>query len=243
MGLLTLGRGSSLRSNSIRNSHSFGGSQRSQSSFSFLNNPSLLQKEQVKQSRRKNRKTVAKVDEEAERPQLHKAATEVKADQKQKRHDYSWLPRVPSTTNLKPHDMSMKVLYSGYRPLFIDPEEVKASTESSKSGGTLYEFAMRLEELGGQSSWVTSATGLEYYREWEGVPGDLQKKLKPFVAPENEKFGGTTDEQALKKLKEQIYLKERDKRLNRSKGRKRPIVSLLQLRKKLKQDDWADQGN
>lgn len=236
LGLLTLDRGSLLRSNAVRNNHSFGGSQRSQSSFSFLNNPSLLQKEQVKQSRRKNRKSICKVEDEPERPLQRKMTTDIKTEQKQKR-DYSWLPRVPSTTNLKPRDMSMKVLYSGYRPLFIDPDEVKTSAEGSKTGGTLYEFAMRLEELGGQSPWVTSATGLEYYREWENVPEEMQKKLKPFVAPENEQSGKDTSEGTLKKLNEQIYLQERDKVLNRGKGRKRPIVSLLQLRKKLKQDE------
>lgn len=238
LGVLTVGRSYRMRSNGIRNNHSFGVFQRSQSSFSFLNNPSLLQKEQVKQSRRKNRKSVCKLDDESERPLQRKAAVEVNREVKPKKYDYSWLPRVPSTTNLKPRDMSMKVLYSGYRPLFIDPNEVKTNSDSSsKSGGTLYEFAMRLEELGGQSPWVTSATGLEYYREWDNVPGDLQKKLKPFVAPESERAGKATNDVVLRKLKEQIYLKERDKILNRGKGRKRPIVSLLQLRKKLKQDE------
>ena len=53
-GLISLKRGSNTRCNgAVRNNHSFDGSHRYQSSFTFLNNQSLLQKDQVKQSKRK----------------------------------------------------------------------------------------------------------------------------------------------------------------------------------------------
>lgn len=233
----TVRNGSRISSNGIRSSHNFGGSRRSQSSFTFLNNHSLLQKDQVKQSKKKSRRSVFKADDEVERSQQKKMTVEISGrGRKQQRHDYSWLPRVPSTGNLKPRDMSMKVLYSGYRPLFINPDEIKTSSEGSGTGGTLYEFAMKLEELGDQSPWVTSATGLEYYREWDSIPGELQKKLKPFTAPEQAASDNVKNAEALKNLKEQLYLNEKAKILDRRKGRKKPVVSLLQLRKKLKQD-------
>lgn len=237
-GLLSVGGGSRSRLNGIRNNYSMGGVRRLQSSFTFSNNHSLLQKEQVKQSKRKNRRSVYKAEEDVERSQQRKVTVEVGGrGRKAQRHDYSWLPRVPSTGDLKPRDMSMKVLYSGYRPLFINPDEVKTSSESSSGGGTLYEFAMKLEELGEQSPWASSATGLEYYREWDGVPGELQKKLKPFTAPGQASSDDVKDAQALKDLKQQLYMNEKAKILDRGKGRKKPVVSLLQLRKKLKQDD------
>lgn len=237
-GLLTIEKGPRIRNIGVRSNHNLGGSRRSQSSFTFLNNHSLLQKDQVKQSKRKSKRSVYKADEEVEKSQQRKVTVELSGKgRKPHRHDYSWLPRVPSTGNLKPRDMSIKVLYSGYRPLFIVPDELRNSSASSGTGGTLYEFAMKLDEFGEQSPWVTSATGLEYYKEWDGIPTDLQKSLKPFAAPEQNESKNGKDADAVRKLKQQIYLNEKAKLLDRGKGRKKPVVSLLQLRKKLQQDD------
>lgn len=237
-GFVTLIRGTTTKSNGIRNKHSFDGFSRFQSSFTFLNNQSLLQKEQVKQSKRKNRKSIYKIDDEEERSHQRKRTVELSSHNKKlKRYDYSWLPRVPSTGYLKPREMSTRVLYSGYRPLFISPDDAKVSSEGTTGGSTLYEFAMKFEELGEQSPWMSSATGLEFYSEWDNVPADLQKSLKPFNPPETSSREKNLKADTLKKLKQQIYLKERDKILNRGKGRKKPVVALLQLRKKLKQDD------
>ncbi|AQZ10676.1 PET20 (YPL159C) [Zygosaccharomyces parabailii] len=230
---------SPIARSSTRNRHTWSGARRSQSSFTFLNNQSLLQKEQLKQAKRKNKKSVCKLEDDERKTQhIHKKPDMESHSTRPKRYDYSWLPRVPSTTYLRPRDMSSKILYSGYRPLFLNPEELKMSQESVSGNGTkIYEFAMKLEELGEQSLWTTSATGQEIYPEWDYVPPEVQKNLKPFNPPAPYNVDGEAEQKALSKLKQKLYSQERDKLLNRSKGRKKPILSLLQLKKKLAQDD------
>ncbi|CAR28588.1 hypothetical protein ZYGR_0S02220 [Zygosaccharomyces rouxii] len=223
-----------------RNQHTWNGARRCQSSFTFLNNQSLLQKEQLKQSKRKNKKSFYKVEDDEYRTQHIQKKPEMDSQSgKPKKYDYSWLPRVPSTNYLRPRDMSSKILYSGYRPLFLNPDELKTSQDggNANNGARLYEFAMKLEELGEQSLWTSSATGQEIYPEWDYVPMEVQRKLKPFNAPAPFNVDKEAEKNSLKKLKEEIYTQEKDKLLNRSKGRKKPIVSLLQLRKKLNQED------
>lgn len=226
---------------STRNKHTWNGARRNQSSFTFLNNQSLQQKEQLKQSKRRNKKSVYKLEDDEYKTQ-HSVQKKPEIDSqsgKPKKYDYSWLPRVPSTSYLRPRDMSSKILYSGYRPLFLNPDELKTSHEDTgaNNGTRLYEFAMKLEELGEQSLWASSATGQEIYPEWDYVPMDLQKKLKPFNAPAPSNVDKESQKNSLKRLKQEVYAQEKDKLLNRNKGRKKPILSLLHLRKKLNQDD------
>lgn len=213
---------------------------RYQSSFTFLNNQSLLQKEQLKQSKRKNKKSAYKPEYDEYRSQHAQKKPEMDSQSgKPKKYDYSWLPRVPSTSYLRPRDMSSKILYSGYRPLFLNPNELKMNQEGANGDNSakLYEFAMKLEELGEQSLWTSSATGQEIYPEWDYIPLDVQRKLKPFNAPAAYNADKEAEKNSLKSLKQEIYEQEKDKLVNRTKGRKKPIVSLLQLRKKLNQDD------
>lgn len=236
--MISLKRGSNTRCNgAVRNNHSFDGSHRYQSSFTFLNNQSLLQKDQVKQSKRKNRKSVYKFEDDEERAKQKKCTVELNSRNKTpKKHDYSWLPRVPSTGFLKPREISTTVLYSGYRPLFINPDKLKNGSDENQAGSTLFEFAMKLEDLNDQTPWMTSAAGMEFYSEWDNIPVEMRKNLKPFAPPEASSDKNANEENALKRVKEEIYLKERDKLINRGKGRKKPVVTLLQLKKKLKQD-------
>lgn len=235
-GIVSLRRGANSRgSGGIRNNHSFNGSaNRYQSSFTFLNNQSLLQKDELKQSKRKNRKSFYKNEDEEEQSKLNKCTVELSTHmRKPKKHDYSWLPRVPSTGFLKPRDVSTKVLYSGYRPLFINPDKSDIGTEGGQGGSTLYEFAMKLEDLSDQTPWMTSAAGMEFYSEWDNIPVELRKNLKPFEPPVSNENVEDTEMSALRKLKEEIYLNERAKLINRSKGRKKPVVTLMRLKKKL----------
>lgn len=199
-------------------------SRRYQSSFTFLNNQSLLQKDQVKQQKRKNKKQqeITKTEEPESRPSKKRTQVELSG---KKRHDYSWLPKAPSTEHLKLREISTDVFYSGYRPIFLNP----ASPKESES--TLYEFAMKLEALGDPIPWVSSATGTEFYGEWDNVPTEVIKKLKPFQPPVDEMEKKDID--ALKQVKQEFFAKEKNKLLNREKGRKRPIIRLLQLKKKL----------
>lgn len=224
----------------VKKQHVWNGVRRYQSSFTFLNNQSLLQKEQLKQAKRKNKKSFYRLEDDEYRTQHVQKKPEISSQSgKQKKYDYSWLPRVPSTSYLRPRDMSSKILYSGYRPLFLNPDELKISQDGNggNNGAKLYEFAMKLEELGEQSLWTSSATGQEIYPEWDYVPMDVQKKLKPFNAPAPFNVDHEAEKKSLKKLRAEVYTQEKDKLLNRSKGRKKPIVSLLQLKKRLNQED------
>lgn len=110
---------------------------RFQSSFTFLNNQSLLSKNQMKSKRKKGSKKAAYHRQPAEHERttpLIKRSKPISKEEsndmrtfnsKKKRSDFSWLPKVPSTSHLKQSDMTTNVLYSGYRPLFINPNDPK----------------------------------------------------------------------------------------------------------------------
>ncbi|SCW03350.1 LAFE_0G08482g1_1 [Lachancea fermentati] len=199
---------------------------RFQSSYTFLNNQSLVEKEQVKNQKRTSKKSDVSSPENIEnRRQKKRTQVELSA---RKRHDYSWLPKAPSTSHLKQRDVTTNMFYSGYRPVFINPSDHK------KNESTLYEFAMKLEALGDPLPWISSATGTEFYGEWDNVPTDLIKKLKPFQPP----YSGaeTKNEEARKAMKKEMLAAEKEKLMNRAKGRRRPIIKLLQLNKKYEED-------
>ncbi|CEP60141.1 Pet20p LALA0_S01e03950g [Lachancea lanzarotensis] len=202
---------------------------RLQSSFTFSSNKSLLQKDQVKDDKRKKRqeKLPSTVSNGVS---VEKKGLSRELRPKWREHaDYSWLPKAPSTAHLNARDVSTTVLYSGYRPFFMKPQE-KAPNES-----TLYEFAMKLENLGDPLPWISSATGTEFYGEWDNVPTDVIKRLKPFQPPP--KNSTVQDAASRKLLHEKLVEREKDKLINRSRGRKKPIIRLMQLRK-----DFNDQG-
>ncbi|CCE62770.1 hypothetical protein TPHA_0D01290 [Tetrapisispora phaffii CBS 4417] len=98
--------------------------------------------------------------------------------------DYSWLPKVPQTSSITHREITTNSLYSGYRPLFIDNKkgtllgDVNSTAQDANS--SIYEFAMKLNELSEPSPWMMSATGLESYSEWDYVPSKVIKKLKPY---------------------------------------------------------------
>lgn len=202
--------------------------QRFQSSFTFSTNKSLLQKEQPKDEKRKSRKNVGQSAEPAsEQSSKKRVAVELKG--KQLKTDFSWLPKAPSTDHLKQRDVSTTLLYSGYRPFVLAPADQK------QTDSTLYEFAMKLESLGDPLPWISSATGTEFYGEWDGVPADVIKQLRPFQPPADD--GASKDKKARKLLQKGILEAEKKKLLNRSKGRKRPILKLLQLAKEFEDEN------
>lgn len=235
---------------------------RHQSSITFLNNQTLLSKTEVKQSKTSSSsneemctadtqtKSATTINEdfgtegkkELPRSNIRKLADESRATKPQKL-DYSWLPKVSSTNNINQREMTTMALYSGYRPIFINNN---ASTEKQDGTGdikvransTFYEFAMKLDEFSEPSPWMTSATGLESYKEWENVPANVMKNLKPFQLHGQviEAFPKVTDKETLTKTKQLILVKEKDKLINRGKGRKKPILSLLKLIKQIKRE-------
>ncbi|CAI5338725.1 ASB_HP2_G0054010.mRNA.1.CDS.1 [Saccharomyces cerevisiae] len=226
-------------------------SRRFQSSFTFLNNQSLLSKNQMKSKRKKGSKKAAyhrqPPEHEHTAPLIKQNKTITKKEHsdvrgshlKKKRSDFSWLPRVPSTSHLKQSDMTTNVLYSGYRPLFINPNDPKLKEDT---GSTLYEFAMKLEDLNEPlSPWISSATGLEFFSEWENIPSELLKNLKPFHPPKeksmntNELIHVSAKRNTLvdNKTSETLQRKMDEFSKRRGKGRKKSVVTLLQMKKKL----------
>ncbi|SCU82604.1 LADA_0C06700g1_1 [Lachancea dasiensis] len=204
-----------------------------QSSYTFSNNRSLLQKEQLKNDKRKKlAEKDAKVESTSSHVERssHQRSSPVEMHAKPRRvADYSWLPKAPSTAHLKQRDVSTEVLYSGYRPFFLKPKESKQNENS------LYEFAMKLESLGEPLPWISSATGAEFYGEWDSVPTDVIKKLRPFHPPALSSVNN--DKEARKASHRALVEQEKQKLVNRSKGRKKPILRLLQLDKQFKDQD------
>ncbi|SCU79775.1 LAFA_0B05534g1_1 [Lachancea sp. 'fantastica'] len=202
---------------------------RLQSSFTFSSNKSLLQKDQVKDEKRKKRDgNQASTDTKGVPVEKKPLSREMRSKWRENA-DFSWLPKAPSTAHLNARDVSTSVLYSGYRPFFMKPQE-KAPNES-----TLYEFAMKLENLGDPLPWISSATGTEFYGEWDNVPTDVIKRLKPFQPPPKRNEAQAAASRKL--LHEKLIESEKQKLINRSKGRKKPIIRLMQLRK-----SFDDQG-
>ena len=229
------------------------GQVRYQSSFSFPSSQSLLQKGQLGKKKRSVRKLGLGIsDKKQYNSGVTSAAQEAggavrdlkseKAQTKKKVYDYSTLPRVEQISDTKLKNMSTEVLYSGYRPLFFDVEP-----KNSQEGKTLYEFAMKLEEFQeAMSPWVSSATGSEMYAEWDNVPGDVIKDLKPFTPPvvNSRKLNGATGENANDfdeqgNFQKKAFFDKVQSILNRNGkgGRKRPGVTVLKHLKKLKEQN------
>ena len=159
---------------------------RYQSSFTFLNNHTFMSKKQTKQSKRKSKRlsptvtTTSKYHQHTPFSDLSAGSNDSKilAGLNSKYKLYS-LPRVPSTRHLDRDEINLSALYSGYRPMFINPKRIDASNNSNTS--TLYEFSMKFDEP--DSMWYNSATGLETFNEWDNIPNSVMRDLKPFVPP------------------------------------------------------------
>lgn len=159
---------------------------RYQSSFTFLNNHTFMLKKQTKQSKRRSKRlsptvtTTSKYHQHTPFSDLSAGSNDSKmlAGLNSKYKLYS-LPRVPSTRHLDRDEINLSALYSGYRPMFINPKRIDASNNSNTS--TLYEFSMKFDEP--DSMWYNSATGLETFNEWDNIPTSVMKDLKPFVPP------------------------------------------------------------
>ncbi|EDO18338.1 hypothetical protein Kpol_1013p9 [Vanderwaltozyma polyspora DSM 70294] len=234
---------------------------RNQSSFTLTNSQILQQKQQVKQSKTENASSNSENDKgscesvndgvqgstklASDKPvSYHKKMGKTLSDESvfsgdNTKLDYSWLPKVPSTENLNHREIRTSALYSGYRPIYINS---KGSGKNKLSGtmkngvnSTFYEIAMKLEN---PSPWMSSATGMELYSEWDHVPLDVLKDLKPFHPPEETNSDpSNSDLESMNKLKNEVLAKERNKLINRTKGRKKPITRLLQLMKQFKKNN------
>ncbi|CCD27323.1 Pet20p NDAI_0K01320 [Naumovozyma dairenensis CBS 421] len=240
-------------------------SRRFQSSVTFLNNQTLQQqqKNQSKSSKKKHNQQ----QQHKEKLSLYHTNAKKNIDtstnnksslvnlQRKKVLNFSRLPKITPPSNLRHQDISMKLLYSGYRPLFIPNGSFQQGQKNN--GSTLYEFAMKLDEFKKDKNstiWDTSATGVETFTEWDNVPESVIRNLKPFQKPTSPSHMTTTttslDEKLevdgslkkeFKKLQVEVFLKKMTDILKRkSKGRKKPIVSLLQLKAKLQNEGNDD---
>lgn len=234
-------RGGSLRLTQVR----------SQSSFPFASAQALLNKSQLNKKKKNGRKLGLGINDKklynsGITTQVGEKQVEVKRNEKKtkqkKVYDYATMPRVEQISDLKLKNMSTQVLYSGYRPLFIDPEQ----KTSGQEGKTLYEFAMKLEELQENvSPWVSSATGTEFYSEWDNVPSEVVRDLKPFIPPQPLTKGAKVAEEGEVpdfdgdgKFKKNNFFEKVQTLMNRNGkgGRKRPGVTVLKHLKKLKDE-------
>ncbi|CAL9730041.1 protein Pet20p, mitochondrial [Monosporozyma unispora] len=107
-------------------------------------------------------------------------------NRKKKMYRYPSMPRVDSTHGINLIDLHNQVLLNGYRPLSVIQEGFVAPHDNNSS--TMYEVSLDLNHFQGinpqNNIWMNSATGVEKYGEWDGIPLHVVNKLKPFVPPE-----------------------------------------------------------
>lgn len=229
---------------------------RYQSSFTFLNNHTFMLKKQTKQSKRRSKRlsptvtTTSKYHQHTPFSDLSAGSNDSKmlAGLNSKYKLYS-LPRVPSTRHLDRDEINLSALYSGYRPMFINPKRIDASNNSNTS--TLYEFSMKFDEP--DSMWYNSATGLETFNEWDNIPTSVMKDLKPFVPPaplKKEKVAQATSKENLTTQASSssssspvtsgngslttdpaALLEQVSGLLQKKRGRKKPVFTLIHTKK------------
>ncbi|CCK72257.1 Pet20p KNAG_0J01760 [Huiozyma naganishii CBS 8797] len=165
-----------------------------------------------------------------------------------KKYRYHPLPSVPSTQHIEANDMCTELLYSGYRPLFLDStalergllaakEQASFTQSASPTGSTFYEIAMKLEDPA--CIWANSATGLEKYTEWDNIPYSVANSLKPFVPPSSGghaavKAAAGGSARALDVLLTVQNLLSKNKTSeggNARGGRKKPVLTVLDMKK------------
>ncbi|KAG0671527.1 petite colonies protein [Maudiozyma exigua] len=225
---------------------------RYQSSFTFLNNHTFMLKKQTKQSKRRSKRlsptvtTTSKYHQHTPFSDLSAGSNDSKmlGGLNSKYKLYS-LPRVPSTRHLDRDEINLSALYSGYRPMFINPKRIDASNNSNTS--TLYEFSMKFDEP--NSMWYNSATGLETFNEWDNIPTSVMKDLKPFVPPvpfKKEKVVKPTSNENLNTQSSSppatsgngsltadpaALLEQVSGLLQKKRGRKKPVFTLIHTKK------------
>lgn len=131
--------------------------------------------------------------------------------------DYSALPRVPTTHHVNIAKLLMETFYAGYRPLsLMTMQPASAGAAASRKKKTIFDLGLDEGPM-----WLYSASGFESFPEWDGVPYDHYKDLKPFTPPNAHKK--TKLEKAVEKVKamEREAVEEVKPKVQR--GRKRPI--------------------
>lgn len=224
---------------------------RKQSSFPLASGQALLNKNELNKKKKNGRKFVGMNDRKLYNSGVtgQAAKQEVGVEQNKnakpkRKHEYAIMPRVEQIPDLKLEKMRVQVLYSGYRPLFIDPEQ---KDKNHKESGTLYEIAMKLEEIQEPiSPWVSSATGIESYSEWDNIPEDVIRHLKPLIPPQpvkktaalNKKAQGS-DYDGEGGFDKKAFFDKIKLVMNRNGkgGRKRPGVAVLKHLKKIRDEN------
>lgn len=130
---------------------------------------------------------------------------------RQKIFRYLSMPRVENIICMNPHELNTQILFNGYKPLPFTPKKdtdiikftnngisSKSNTDSSSVSSpctttnktTMLEISLDLNNLLSSISynndrhiWMSSATGMESYEEWNNIPLDVISKLKPYVPP------------------------------------------------------------
>lgn len=143
------------------------------SSSSNGNNNTTAANNSNKPSEQKNATSNKVKEEEAKQAAAANARTISQQKQKVQAADFSWLPKAPKLKSFSPRELRLQSLYSGYRPVFMEYRDNSKVLPLAIANGQIL-----LDEE--PSIWSYSATEMEYYPEWEKVPLDVAKDLKPY---------------------------------------------------------------
>ena len=212
---------------------------RFESSFSFLGNPGMLLKKQLKQSKRKAKRlsstvtTTSKYHQRSPCADLSAGSNDPKAVAAlNRKYKFYSLPRVPSTGHLDREEVNLSALYSGYRPMFFNHKHFDASNSTNTS--TLYEFSMDMDEP--NPMWYNSATGLETFEEWDNIPSAVINELKPFVPPPPSGVKKAVSKDTVTQQPQLVadpaaLLEQMSGLLQKRRGRKKPVFTLIHSKK------------
>lgn len=166
-------------------------------------------------------------------------------NRKKRKYRYSSMPRVDSTPGVNPVELHIEMLMNGYRPIPVSIEHITpASTTDNGGNTTMYEVSLDLNGLSPHHRkhlWMNSATGVERYEEWEGIPTEVVSRLRPFVPPHQLESSSTQVDNSQELdihgidphgLLRQIYGMIHRAHHKGQGGRKRDINILLQKKKK-----------
>lgn len=146
---------------------------------------------------------------------LQSPRNEKKSVSKPAKKDYSALPKVPTTTHVNPQKLLIDSFYAGYRPLSMKSLQPTLTPTRKKS---LFDLGLDDEPM-----WLYSASGLEAFPEWDGVPYEHYKNLKPYTPPNEIK---TKLERAVEKvqaLEKEAENQKQKQQSPKTRGRKRPV--------------------
>ncbi|CEP22246.1 unnamed protein product [Cyberlindnera jadinii] len=128
--------------------------------------------------------------------------------------DYSALPRAPTTHHLNPQKLMIDSFYAGYRPLAM--KSLQPNMDSRKKKASLFDLGIQDSAM-----WSYSAAGLEAFPEWDTIPYEEYKDLKPFSPPSKHKKSKL--ERAVEKVRAMELEAEKETKTKVKRGRKRPI--------------------